>query len=60
MRIIRKGALPQERMFRSVCLYCNCEFEFTQCEAYTFHDQRDGSYVQINCPTCKRPVTASL
>lgn len=61
MKIIKKGMLPAERVYRETCAACGTVFEFTEKEAKVCHDQRDGSYLYIDCPLCSatRYLTAT-
>ena len=60
MKIITQGKLPEEREYTSTCSYCHTVFEYKEKEAKVTHDQRDGSYVTVNCPFCKRVVTQNM
>jgi endogenous inhibitor of DNA gyrase (YacG/DUF329 family) len=57
MKILKQGALPEEKVYRSKCHHCKTEFEYQQKEAKLTHDQRDGSFLTIACPFCQRQVT---
>lgn len=56
MKIIKRGVIPkEEREF--CCNYCGCVFECKKGE-YEFHDsQKEGSWLETNCPTCGHRVT---
>lgn len=58
MKIIKKGKLPEERIWRSKCYHCHSEIEATQQEIKSRHnDQRDGEYGFAECPVCSRQIT---
>jgi hypothetical protein len=52
MRIIERGILPGEKIYVQICRDCKTKFEFMQKEAKVVHDQRDGDFMQIECPVC--------
>lgn len=60
MKILVPGKLPTAKVYRAICQKCKCQFEFVRSEARLFHDQRDGDYLIIACPTCSEGVTASV
>jgi len=51
MIILRKGAIPGERVHHGSCNYCGCKIQFKESEAELIHDSRDGDYLQMKCPT---------
>jgi len=58
VRIIKHGVDPEAaKQHRVKCRNCGTVFEFAQDEAQTIPDQRDGDFMQITCPVCKRMVT---
>ena len=61
MRIIKKGKLPEERLFKVVCRNCSTEFEFTQGEAKMNYPDRpgEGNSLSIECPVCNHTVWAT-
>ena len=60
MLVIKQAQIPEEREFEATCNYCKSVLHFKQAEGKVTHDQRDGSFVTVICPVCKRPVHASL
>jgi hypothetical protein len=52
VRVIKQGIVPEEVVYRTVCLGCDTEFEFLQKDGKVIDDQREGTYVNISCPTC--------
>lgn len=51
MKIIKKGILPSKRIAEMECDHCRCVFEAKQEEFQYRHDQRDGEFWCIVCPT---------
>lgn len=60
VEIIRPGIIPEEQPYQATCRHCFCEFRFNMGDAKYNHDQRDGDYLSIGCPTCARQVTAQV
>lgn len=56
IKIIKAGVLPETRQYKCTCRYCGCEFSFTAADARYTHDQRDGDFYTVQCPTCFKPV----
>jgi hypothetical protein len=53
MRIIKKGKLPELRLYRATCKRCSTEFEFLGREAKKQYDEREReSLLSIDCPVC--------
>lgn len=50
MRIIKEGKLPGEKLYVTSCRSCKTVFEFTRKESKMVYDQRDGDFLQIQCP----------
>ena len=59
MRIIKQGLIPEEVVYKITCGNCETFFEFLQKEGKFCDDQRDGAFVQINCPVCKKACTTA-
>jgi RNase P subunit RPR2 len=60
MRIIKEGKLPEKEIFQITCKNCSTVFEFFREEANVTRDQREGDYLSIACPLCKKIQTKSL
>ena len=60
MKIIKKGAISEEKVYRIECNHCKCVFEIMEKEGSIIFDQRDGNYLQYDCPTCSRSCMAAL
>jgi hypothetical protein len=59
IKIVRRGELPEEKIYRGTCSYCKTEFTFNGSDGKFRSDQRDGDYYEIDCPLCCRGVFAS-
>lgn len=61
VKITKEGTLPGERSYFGSCTNCGCQFEFQAKEATLTHDQRDGDFYSIPCPTkgCGHAVTVA-
>lgn len=57
MKVIRRGQVPEERVYRVICNRCKTEIEFEQREATYHPDQRDGDFLSITCPVCMSQIT---
>lgn len=58
MEIIKRGQLPEDRVYGLQCDTCKTEFKFKQSEGRYSSDYREGSYVAIACPVCSRDCYA--
>lgn len=52
MKIIKRGVLPQERVWSGTCHTCGTQAECFEAELKVTHDQRDGTFGQTDCPVC--------
>jgi hypothetical protein len=55
MKVIERGTLPQERLWRGTCRSCGSKVEATEGELnhIDLGDQRDGPFAWEVCPVCK-------
>jgi len=62
MEILKHGVLPGEKEYIGDRYNCKCQVKFKQKEGRVTHDQRDGSFVSILCPTigCGQTITVTL
>ena len=60
MKIIKKGKLPEKRVYRAHCPHCKTIFSFEKHEAKLEGDQRDGDFLRVKCPLCKNDVCISI
>lgn len=56
VKVTTPGILPKDIKYTATCTECMCRFEFTGDDGKTSHDQREGSFITIGCPTCNKPV----
>ena len=59
MKIIHRGTIPGERVYKSTCTNCKTVCEYLLKEATIVYDQRDGNYVTIACPVCDQTCYGS-
>lgn len=60
MRIVKYGTDPADNKVKAKCQNCGTVIEFMSREAERVHDQRDGDYWRIKCPTCPRDITKAV
>lgn len=56
MKIITPGKIPENRVYRTTCLHCQCTYEFARHEGKYVSDPRDGDAIVTSCPTCHHEV----
>jgi RNase P subunit RPR2 len=56
MKIIKKGKIPKDIPYNVSCDDCSTIFEFHAKEAKYTTDTRDGDYLTIKCPVCKKKI----
>ena len=54
IKIIKEGK-NKIAVYRANCSNCDCEFEFNKEDAF-FGMDRDGKYLNLNCPHCKANI----
>lgn len=59
MEIIRKGVASESKTYRVSCDNCDTLFKFQQLEANWVTDNRDGDYLEVDCPVCGKSVTVT-
>lgn len=52
MRIIKRGVIPEEKLYRGTCRKCKTEVEFKARDAVFISTQKDGDSYQWMCPVC--------
>lgn len=52
MKITRQGTPPGERIWTGRCTSCKTEAEAQQSELSPQCNQREGTWAEVNCPTC--------
>ena len=55
MKIIKKGKIPKTTK-RFTCSNCGCVFECEAVEYILHFSQRDGDWLETDCPTCHATV----
>jgi hypothetical protein len=56
MEIIKKGKLPEERLWQGECKNCNTIARAKEKELDLTHYQQDGLFGRANCPLCKQSI----
>ncbi len=51
IKITTPGKIPADKQYRGKCYHCGCEITCKQRDGQFVDDQRDGSFVQVPCPT---------
>lgn len=60
MKIIKKGELPEEKIYTFDCRRCKSKVEAQQKEGKIQFDQRDGDCVIFKCPVCGENVYVNI
>lgn len=60
MKIIKRGHDPLTETHRAVCRKCETVFEFDRKETTYVPDQRDGDFLQIDCPVCGKAFAKAV
>jgi len=60
MRIIHRGKPINEKVYEKMCYKCKSVIEFSGGEARRRSDQREGDYLEIECPVCGDKITTSI
>lgn len=62
MKIIKRGQIPEEKVYNKTCGRCHSELEFQQKELthVDSDDQRDSNLGTISCPVCGDLIYASF
>lgn len=57
MKIIKKGILPQDKIYRGTCMRCKTVIEATQTEGRLSLTDRTGvTMVEYTCPICSEII----
>ena len=59
IKILRQGKLPEEIKYEFECYNCKTIFTATSADGKRVHDQRDGDYTEVYCPTCGYRCTST-
>ena len=57
IRVIKRGALPEETPRQAECRKCLSILEFIPKTVQLVFDLRDGDFYQFTCPVCGSNVT---
>lgn len=60
MEILKQGTKPEDSVHTGRCINCGTEVKFKRSEGKVTFDQRDGDYVTVACPTCRRPIHSNI
>lgn len=60
MKVIKRGELPETKVYGGKCQRCSTEVEFVRGEAKYNSDQRDGDFLSIACPVCTGLIYAAV
>lgn len=52
MKIIKRGELPEEKVYQETCSRCKSELEFKAGELRSSPDPRDQGECYVMCPVC--------
>jgi len=55
MKVISRGAPPQNQTYTTTCRDCHSILEFQKNEARVMHDRNETVYV-ITCPVCSKEI----
>ena len=58
MKIIKQGQLPDKHIFRGECSKCHTIFECERGEGQYESSKRDGGFLRVNCPYCRKDCVA--
>lgn len=60
IKIIKRGSLPEAKIYRGECRNCGTIVEFPRGAARYSPDQRDGDMLFVVCPVCNHNITAEV
>lgn len=60
MDVIKKGKLPEDNVYLGSCHHCGTVVKFMRSEGELVFDQRDGDYIEIECPLCHTSICVNL
>lgn len=58
MKVISRGILPEEQLYRTCCYNCKSILEYQKKEARIVTDRNEVSYVLV-CPVCSHSIYIS-
>ncbi|MNL64700.1 hypothetical protein D3C87_1889400 [compost metagenome] len=54
--VTKQGKKPELKEYVGTCRKCKTEVEFQQHDGVVTHDQRDGDFITVTCPTCSNLI----
>lgn len=60
MKMIFKGKVPEEEVYRTTCYHCRSVYEYKAKEVKRVNDQRDGDYFTFDCQLCGKQLTQDV
>ena len=60
MLVLKQGTKPDEITHEGTCNHCGTVVSFERGEGRVTHDQRDGDFVTVDCPTCNSQIHSSI
>ena len=59
MEILKRGEV-RAKTHDTICGNCNSHLRVGKCDGKYVSDQRDGDYIDTNCPVCGNRLTISV
>lgn len=59
MQILYKGTPPGDVVYVGTCSSCQTKVKFKKLEAKECGEQRDGFYLEVQCPVCPSKITSN-
>lgn len=56
MKVLERGQVPEERVYKARCMRCKSLLEFQRHEARFTPCQKDGDFLTVTCPVCGAEV----
>jgi hypothetical protein len=60
IKIIKRGKIPEDKVYPTTCGVCRTEFEFTEKDGNVTDSQRDGRFITVKCPVCAKLICLDL
>ena len=60
MKIIKRGSLPEEKVYQATCNVCKTEVEFERKEAKYHSDLHNGDCLEMACPVCTHAIYKAI
>lgn len=59
MKVISRGKIPEEQLYRTSCQNCKSILEFHKHETQVLTDRNDVVYILV-CPVCSKDIVLSV